>query len=272
MIETEPQINQPTSENAATIALIQGQPMTQLPQDLYIPPEALEVFLETFQGPLDLLLYLIKKENLDILNIPIAEVTKQYIQYVDIMKTLNLELAAEYLVMAALLAEIKSRMLLPRPVDLQTDEEDPRALLIRRLQEYEQIKLAAENLDKLPQLGRDIFPASVEVLQQDIPRPQPEIIMKDLLLAFMDVMQRASHNAKHAIAREPLSIRDRMSHVLQTIKSNGYTKFQDLFNTSEGKMGVVVTFIAILELLKQSLIDIVQQEPYSPIHVKAAVA
>lgn len=269
MIDTELEI---ASANPATVALIQGQPLAKLPQDLYIPPEAMEVFLETFQGPLDLLLYLIKKENLDILNIPIAEITKQYIQYVELMKTLNLELAAEYLVMAALLAEIKSRMLLPRPASLETEEEDPRALLIRRLQEYEQIKSAAENLDKLPQVGRDIFPASVEVLQQDIPRPQPEINMKDLLLAFMDVMQRVAHNAKHAISREPLSIRERMSQVLKTLRPDGYTKFQDLFNPSEGKMGVVVTFIAILELLKQSLIDIVQQEPYSPIHVKAAVA
>jgi len=252
--------------------LVEGRPMTVLPTDLYIPPEALEVFLETFQGPLDLLLYLIKKENLDILNIPIAEITKQYIQYVELMKTINLELAAEYLVMAALLAEIKSRMLLPRPAELALDEEDPRALLIRRLQEYEQIKTAAENLDKLPQVGRDIFPASVEVSDQEIPRPQPEIDMKDLISAFMEVMQRVAHNTKHTVGREPLSIRERMSQVLRILKPDSYTKFQDLFLVSEGKMGVVVTFIAILELLKQSLIDIVQQEPFSPLHVKAATS
>ncbi len=261
-----------TEQTPTTSVLIKGQPLAELPHDLYIPPEAMEVFLETFQGPLDLLLYLIKKENLDILNIPIAEITKQYIQYVELMKSLNLELAAEYLVMAALLAEIKSRMLLPRPTELGPEEEDPRALLVRRLQEYEQIKKAAENLDKLPQVGRDIFPASVEVSDQEIPKPKPEIDMKDLLSAFMEVMQRVAHNAKHHVAREPLSIRERMSQVLHKIKTDSYTKFQDLFNLSEGKMGVVVTFIAILELLKQSLIDIVQQEPYSPIHVKAATA
>lgn len=255
-----------------TEVLVDGRPMTELPQDLYIPPEALEVFLETFQGPLDLLLYLIKKENLDILNIPIAEVTKQYIQYVELMKTLNLELAAEYLVMAALLAEIKSRMLLPRPPALESDEEDPRALLIRRLQEYEQIKTAAENLDKMPQVGRDIFAASIEVSDQEIPKPLPELDIKALMFAFMEVMQRVSHHAKHKINSEPLSIRERMGQVLRVLKPDSYTKFQDLFLASEGKMGVVVTFIAILELLKQSLIDIVQQEPFSPLHVKAAVA
>jgi segregation and condensation protein A len=261
-----------TIDTTPTEVLVEGRLMTELPQDLYIPPEALEVFLETFQGPLDLLLYLIKKENLDILNIQIAEVTKQYVQYVELMKTLNLELAAEYLVMAALLAEIKSRMLLPRPPALEIDEEDPRALLIRRLQEYEQIKTAAENLDKMPQVGRDIFQASVEVSDQEIPKPLPEIDMRDLMSAFMEVMQRVSHNAKHAISREPLSIRERMGQVLRVLKPDSYTKFQDLFLVTEGKMGVVVTFIAILELLKQSLIDIVQQEPYSPLHVKASVA
>ncbi|HEV2613964.1 MAG TPA: ScpA family protein [Gammaproteobacteria bacterium] len=261
-----------TEQTPTATVLVRGHAMTELPHDLYIPPEAMEVFLETFQGPLDLLLYLIKKENLDILNIPVAEITKQYIQYVELMKTLNLELAAEYLVMAALLAEIKSRMLLPRPTELGPEEEDPRALLIRRLQEYEQIKLAAENLDKLPQVGRDIFLASVEVADDEIPKPKPELDMKDLMVAFLDVMQRVSHNAKHKIAHEPLSIRERMGQVLRVLKPDSYTKFQDLFLVSEGKMGVVVTFIAILELLKQSLIDIVQQEPYSPLHVKAAVA
>ena len=256
--------------------LVEGKPYTDLPQDLYIPPEALEVFLETFQGPLDLLLYLIKKENLDILNIPMAEITRQYIQYIDLMNVLNLELAAEYLVMAALLAEIKSRLLLPKPAgNPESDEEDPRALLIKRLREYEQIKLAAENLDNLPQLGRDIFPAFVNVSDKEIPRPQPDIKLQELVTALLDVMKRATLTTSHTIPREMLSIRERMTQVLAYLKPlgpNHYITFQELFNPEkEGKLGVVVTFIAILELLKQSLIDIVQQEPYSPIHIKAVI-
>jgi segregation and condensation protein A len=261
----------PTIENPLVLALVAGQPVTEMPQDLYIPPEALEVFLETFQGPLDLLLYLIKKQNLDILNIPIAEVTKQYIEYVEVMKVLNLELAAEYLVMAALLAEIKSRLLLPRPVDPEAEEHDPRAELIRRLQAYEQIKLAAENFDQLPQVGREIIWASVQVSDSDIPKPQPQIELKELLLAFAEVMQRVALNAKHAIQREQLSIRERMSQVLARLRSDEYVEFHQLFTVTEGKIGVVVTFIAILELLKQSLVEVVQQEPFSPIHLKAAV-
>jgi segregation and condensation protein A len=255
-------------ENTETI-LVSGHPLVELPQDLYIPPEALRVFLETFQGPLDLLLYLIKKQNLDILNIPVAEITRQYVQYIEVMKTLNLELAAEYLVMAALLAEIKSRFLLPRPVDPDIGEEDPRAELIRRLQEYEQIKMAAENLNALPQVGHEIFWASVQVSDKDIPKPQPEVAFKELLHAFLDVMQRAALHTHHAIARENLSIRERMSHILHRLRTNQYVEFHQLFTPAEGRLGVVVSFIAILELLKQSLIDIVQQEPFSPIHVKA---
>jgi segregation and condensation protein A len=252
------------------LALIEGQPFTNLPHDLYIPPEALEVFLDTFQGPLDLLLYLIKKENIDILNIPITKITEQYICYVELMKTLNLELAGEYLVMAAMLAEIKSRLLLPRPVETENaDETDPRAELIRRLQEYEQIKAAAENLDALPQHGRNIFPASVQISDDEIPKSQPQINFKELIFAFLDVMKRAKLQSHHAIEKEQLSVRERMSNILQYLQGKNYTAFHQLFSLNEGRAGVVVTFIAILELLKQALIEIIQQEPYSPLHIKA---
>jgi segregation and condensation protein A len=254
------------------IAIVQGQPVTLLPQDLYIPPDALEVFLETFQGPLDLLLYLIKRQNLDILNIPIAEITRQYIAYVELMKTFQLELAAEYLVMAAMLAEIKSRLLLPRPIDANADEEDPRAELVRRLQEYEQIKRAAESLELLPQVNREIFITHAHVQTGPAVKPLPVVDMRELLSALSDVMSRVSHTAKHTIEQEPLSIRERMSEVLARIRADSYTEFTQLFNVSEGRMGVVVTFIAILELLKQLLIELVQHEPFSPIHIKAVAA
>lgn len=251
------------------VAIVQGQPLLLLPQDLYIPPDALEVFLETFQGPLDLLLYLIKRQNLDILNIPIAEITRQYMVYVELMKTFHLELAAEYLVMAAMLAEIKSRLLLPRPVDAFADEEDPRAELVRRLQEYEQIKMAAEGLDKLPQVGRNIFLTQAEVPTGSVTRPLPQVDLRELIFALGDVLKRASHMTKHSIEREVLSIRERMSEVLARLRSDSYIEFTRFFSVHEGRMGVVVTFIAILELLKQSLIELVQHEPYSPIHLKA---
>jgi len=249
--------------------LIDGKPLTELPHDLYIPPEALEVFLDTFQGPLDLLLYLIKKQNLNILEIPVAEITRQYMKYVELMKTFHLELAAEYLVMAALLTEIKSRLLLPRFPEIEAEEDDPRAELVRRLQEYEQIKIAAENLDKLPQWGRDIFGASIQVSDEEIPRPRPHIHLKDVLQAFYDVMQRAALNKSHVVAKDNLTVHDRMSHVLQKLKTSRTVEFHQLFSIDEGRPGVVVTFIAILELLKQALVDIIQQEPFSPIHVKA---
>ncbi len=257
---------------ATPIAIVQGQPYTLLPQDLYIPPDALEVFLETFQGPLDLLLYLIKRQNLNILDIPISEITRQYIGYVELMKTFQLELAAEYLVMAAMLAEIKSRLLLPRPIDENAEEEDPRAELVRRLQEYEQIKLAAENLSKLPQVGIDIFLARSDVQTESPVKPLPIVEMRELLHALSDVLSRASHMAKHEIKNEPLSVRERMSEVLSKMRTDSYVEFTALFSLHEGKLGVVVTFIAILELLKQSLIEIVQQEPFSPIHLKARSA
>lgn len=252
------------------VATVNGEPYSQLPLDLYIPPDALEVFLEeTFSGPLDLLLYLIKKENLDILNIPIAEVTQQYIAYVDVIKDIRLELAADYLVMAAMLAEIKSRMLLPRPAELE-DEDDPRAELIRRLQEYERFKQAAEDIDTLPRMDRDTFPAVVEPPKLTLVKPAPRVEMGDIISALGAVMRRAEMFSTHHVQREALSVRERMSLVLSSVSKDNYTDFTTLFPHDEGRAGVVVTLIAVLELVKESLIELVQNEPYGSIHVKAA--
>lgn len=248
-------------------AYVQGSPVTELPKDLYIPPEALEIFLEAFEGPLDLLLYLIKRQNLDILDIPIAEITEQYIKYVEMMQDYQFELAAEYLVMAAMLAEIKSRMLLPRPELLEDEEVDPRAELIRRLQEYERFKKAAMDIDELPRMGRDVFPVSTQI-DYSSPLQDPDISMKELMLAMQSVMQRATMFTRHNIERETLSVRERMSMVLEKVSSEGFTNFTALFNYEEGKGGVVVTFLAILELSKQRLLEIVQTETYGTIHVK----
>ncbi len=254
------------------LAMVRGQPLVTMPQDLYIPPQALEIFLDAFEGPLDLLLYLIKKQNFDILDIPIAEVTRQYMSYIDLMKELRLELAAEYLVMAAMLAEIKSRFLLPRPVTAEVEEADPRAELIRRLQEYEQIKKASLELDKLPQQGRDVFLAIAQAPVLDLTRPIAQIDLRELALAFQDVLRRAKLVASHHIKRESLSIRERMSQILGSITPDRETHFCNLFTVEEGRQGVVVTFIAILELLKQSLIEMFQIEPFGAIHVKAVGA
>ena len=250
-------------------AVVLGSPITELPKDLYIPPQALEVFLEAFEGPLDLLLYLIKRQNLDILNIPIAEITRQYMVYVDIMKEMQLELAGEYLVMAAMLAEIKSRMLLPRPVEDDADEADPRAELIRRLQEYERYKQAAEDIDELPRSGRDTFPIAIVTPDKHSERPQPYVDLRDILLAMTDVMQRAEMFAHHQIQREPLSIRERMSQILSRISPDSFIEFTTLFTVEEGRRGVVVSLMAVLELIKQSMIELIQAEPFGPIHVKA---
>jgi segregation and condensation protein A len=250
-----------------TLALVGGEPYSKLPDDLYIPPDALEVFLETFEGPLDLLLYLIKRQNLDILNIPVAEITQQYVDYVELMKEMKLELAADYLVMAAMLAEIKSRILLPRPVS-EEDEDDPRAELVRRLQEYERFKTAAEDLDSLPRLHREIFEVSVDVPELHIDRPQPDVNLKELLLAFKDIVVRAEMFTNHNIVLEPLSVRERMSGVLEKLRGKQFVEFSSLFSYEEGRRGLVVTFLAILELMKDSLIEIVQSNPYEPIHIK----
>jgi len=251
------------------LAVVNGEPVMQMPLDLYIPPDALEVFLaETFSGPLDLLLYLIKKENLDILNIPIAEITRQYMTYVDIIKDIRLELAGDYLVMAAMLAEIKSRMLLPRPAELE-DEDDPRAELIRRLQEYERFKQAAEDLDSLPRLNRDVYPVVVSPPKLTLVKPKPTVELGDILAALNDVMKRAEMFTHHHVQREALSVRERMSKVMSMVSRENFTDFTTLFPHEEGRMGVVVTLVAILELIKESLIELVQNEPYGSIHVKA---
>jgi segregation and condensation protein A len=260
----------PDTESAVLpVAMIRGAPLTELPKDLYIPPDALEVFLDAFEGPLDLLLYLIRRQNLDILDIPIAEITRQYMEYVDIMKGLRLELAAEYLVMAAMLAEIKSRMLLPRPKTEEGEEEDPRAELIRRLQEYERFKKAAEDLDELPRMERDTFTVKLDAPPRSGPRPQPAVALKDLLLSLKDVLHRAEMFSHHHVHMEPLSVRERMSNVLGAVTAEKFTAFPSLFNPEEGKLGVVVTFLAVLELIKESLVEIVQTEPFGPIYVRA---
>lgn len=258
------------SQEEMHFALVDGEPINDVPKDLYIPPDALEVFLEAFEGPLDLLLYLIKRQNLDILNIPIAHITEQYMAYVELMKAVNLELAAEYLVMAAMLAEIKSRVLLPRPT-LDEEEEDPRADLIRRLQEYERFKKAAVDVDELPRVGRDTFQAEAKTPELHIDRPLPDVDMRELLLALKDVMQRAEMFTSHHIQRETLSTREKMGHVLAILSADNFTDFISLFNIEEGKAGVVVTFLAIMELTKESLVELVQNEPYAPIHVRARV-
>ncbi|HEX9878038.1 MAG TPA: ScpA family protein [Gammaproteobacteria bacterium] len=252
-------------------AVVEGEPVTELPRDLYIPPHALEVFLEAFEGPLDLLLYLIKRQNIDILDIPIAEISKQYTRYIDLMSEMQFELAGEYLVMAATLAEIKSRMLLPRSAtDEDSDEEDPRAELVRRLQEYERFKQAAMDIDRLERLERDVLPVTAEVVERTVVTVLPDVTLKELLMAFKDAIARSDMFAHHHVQREPLSVRERMSQVLLALGGDRYVDFPSLFDPEEGRMGVAVTFLAILELLKETLINVVQNEPYGPIHVRAA--
>jgi segregation and condensation protein A len=251
-------------------AVVEGEPITEMPRDLYIPPDALQVFLEAFEGPLDLLLYLIRRQNLDILDIPLAEITRQYMQYIEVMQDLQLELAGEYMLMAATLAEIKSRMLLPRPHgDGGAQEEDPRAELVRRLQEYERFKRAAEDMEQLPRVDRDTFPASAEVAERRVVRILPEVTMQEMLVALKDVMARAEMFAHHQVQRERLSVRQRMSDVLNALRTQSFVEFTQLFRPEEGRMGVTVTFSAILELLRESLIEIVQAEEFAPIHVRA---
>lgn len=252
------------------LALIYGEAMTALPMDLYIPPDALEVILEAFEGPLDLLLYLIRKENIDILDIQVAQITHQYMGYVELMKAVRLELAAEYLVMAAMLAEIKSRMLLPRSKHSTVDdEEDPRAELIRRLQEYERIKSAAEDLDEIPRMGRDVFIAQAIAPEARARRLMADVALEEVLLAMSEVLRRANMFESHQISRETLSTRERMSMVLEALRDGSFVPFARLFTVEEGRLGVVVTFMAILELVKESLIELVQNEAFSEIHVRA---
>jgi segregation and condensation protein A len=252
-------------------AVVEGKPMSQLPLDLYIPPDALEVILEAFEGPLDLLLYLIRKQNLDILEIKVAEITRQYMEYIDLMGELQFELAAEYLVMAAVLAEIKSRMLLPRQNEGEEEEDDPRAELIRRLQEYERFKTAALDIDEIPRMNRDYWVAAADAPVMNKEKPLPEVQLKEMLLVLSKVLKRAESYTHHQIKLEPLSTRERMSHILESVSKAGdqFVPFISLFDLEEGKKGLVVTFIAMMELIKESLIEIVQSEPFAPIHVKA---
>jgi segregation and condensation protein A len=252
-------------------AVVEGQPITQLPVDLYIPPDALEVFLEAFEGPLDLLLYLIKRQNLDILDIPVAQITHQYVGYIEIMQDLQLELAGDYLVMAAMLAEIKSRMLLPRPVTEDSDEDDPRAELVRRLQEYERYKKAAENIDALPRMEREFQQAEIGMCERKVVQILPEVALKELLISFREVLARSDMYAHHHVQMERLSVRQRMSDVLISLRQREFADFTSLFDPAEGRLGVVVTFLAILELLRESLVDLVQSEPFAPIHIKSVV-
>ena len=250
-------------------AVVQGKELTALPKDLYIPPDALEIILEAFEGPLDLLLYLIRRQNLDILEIDVAEITKQYMGYIDLMSTIQLELASEYLVMAAMLAEIKSRILLPRQVAEDDDEGDPRAELIRRLQDYERFKMAAEDIDEMPRMGRDIYQASAESPDKKNEKQYSEVHMQELLMALSDVMKRAEMFESHHIQLEKLSTRERMSQILENIRDKQFVPFATLFKKSEGRLGVVVTFLAIMELIRESLVEIVQNEAFGPIPIKA---
>ena len=251
-------------------AVVEGQPFTTMPTDLYIPPDALEVILEAFEGPLDLLLYLIRRQNLDILDIPIYDITKQYVEYIELMHQLNFELAAEYLVMAAMLAEIKSRMLLPKPKADDEDEEDPRAELIRRLQEYERFKQAAEDIDGLPRVQRDFYVASAYLDKPVNQEEHIEVDIKDLLMAFKDVMVRADLKVSHEIEREVLSVRDRMTIVLDRLLHEKTINFKSLFSREEGRQGALVSFLAVLELLKAQSLELVQNSPFGEIYIQAA--
>ena len=251
------------------LAVVKGQPMLEIPQDLYIPPDALEVILEAFEGPLDLLLYLIRRQNLDILDIPVAEITRQYVDYIDVMQELRFELAAEYLVMAAILAEIKSRLLLPRPPSMEGEEADPRAELVRRLQEYERFKQAAQDIDALPRLERDTSIVSAFVPDRQAVRTPPPVDLKEMLLALRDVLKRADLFSRHAIKREALSVRARMGDVLQRLGDGQFHGFETLFIAEEGRLGIVVTFLSILELAKELLVEIVQEEPLAAIYIKS---
>jgi segregation and condensation protein A len=263
-----PPIEPPPEQGEMPFAVVEGEPITELPRDLYIPPQALEVFLEAFEGPLDLLLYLIRRQNLDVLDIPIAEITRQYMEYIELMQELELELAGEYLLMAAMLAEIKSRMLLPRTHGADEEEEDPRAELVRRLQEYERFKKAAEDIDALQRLERDGWIATAELTERKVVRLVPQVTLQEMLVAFKEVLVRSAMFAHHHVQREPLSVRERMSQILAQLKESSFVEFIRLFRPEEGRMGVTVTFVAILELSRENLIEIVQADAYAPIHVR----
>jgi segregation and condensation protein A len=268
---SQPDAAQPGAPVAEPVfARIHGEPLMRLPQDLYIPPDALEVFLDSFEGPLDLLLYLIRRQNFNILDIPVAEVTRQYLGYIEEIRLHNLELASEYLLMAALLIDIKARMLLPvRKADTDEEVEDPRAELARRLLEYERIKYGAMRIDELPQLGRDFLPAQV-LLDRTVEIRLPEVAVPELRAAWADVLRRARLVQHHRISREELSVREHMTIVLRSLQTRRFAEFQEMFDPSRGVAVVVVTFIALLELAKESLIEITQAEAYAPIYVRLA--
>jgi segregation and condensation protein A len=272
LVQTEqaaPAPEAPPAQAEMPFAVVEGQPITEMPRDLYIPPQALEVFLEAFEGPLDMLLYLIRRQNLDILDIPIAEITRQYMRYIELMQVLQLELAGEYLLMAATLAEVKSRMLLPRIHGEEASEEaDPRAELVRRLQEYERFKRAAEGIDRIARLERDTWVASAELAERKVVRIPPQVTLQEMLAAFQEVLARSDMFAHHHVQREPLSVRQRMTDVLSALASQEFVEFVRLFRAEEGRRGVTVTFVAILELMREGLIEIVQSEPYAPLHVR----
>jgi segregation and condensation protein A len=260
-----------TAKPPAPLAKVRGEPLTELPQDLYIPPDALEVYFEAFEGPLDLLLYLIRRANIDILDIPMAKLTEQYMEYVEVMRTKNLELAAEYLVMAAMLMEIKSRMLLPKPATLAEEEDDPRAELVRRLLEYEKMKLAGQKLDALPQLGRDLLPVEVWI-DQTLAQRLPAVNVVDLQEAWRALLVRAKMTQHHRVSREELSVREHMSLILRNLRGRGFAEFGELFEPARGVAVLIVNFLAVLELTREGLLEVTQSEPFAPIYVKFANA
>ena len=270
--ETPTRLAELRAQDDSALALVGGEALRELPKDLYIPPDALEVFLETFEGPLDLLLYLIRRRNLDILQVPVAEITRQYMSYIELMQALRLELAGEYLAMAAMLAEIKSRLLLPRGEEV-AEEEDPRAELVRRLQEYEQIKSAAESLVELPRMERDIFAARPERPALIRRHAEPAVSLREVLLALAEALHRADLFRSHALQMEPLSVRERMSDVLARLsEARQFVPFAELLRASEGRTGVIVTFLAIMELIRDGLLDFAQHAPFAPIYLRTAGA
>ncbi len=260
--------------NEVMTARVLDQPFMEMPQDLYIPPDALRVFLDAFEGPLDLLLYLIRRHNLDILDIPMAQITYQYMQYVELMTEFRLELAGEYLVMAATLTEIKSRLLLPRPPVTDTEEEgiDPREQLMRQLQLYEQFKHAAEDLDQIPRMDRDVFPVHVQTPDFENPIVLPQSTLKELVLALQTVLTRADQLSHHHVMQEVMTVRQAMTHVLEKISSEQFTEFTALFNPETGRIGIIVTFLAILELLKEAMLELSQTASFDPIYIRAIPA
>jgi segregation and condensation protein A len=269
--ELSPALAETPEQAEMPFAVVHGEPVTVLPRDLYIPPQALEVFLEAFEGPLDLLLYLIRRQNLNVLDLPIAEIARQYTRYIDQMAELQLELAGEYLLMAATLADIKSRMLLPQP-PVNGEELDPRADLVRRLQQYERYKQAAQDIDSLSRQERDVWQASAELRDRPTAHVLPQIQLHEMLLAFKEVAQRAQMFSHHHVQREPLSVRERMSDVLAALEQGAFVEFAALFKPEEGRMGVTVTFIALLELMREGLIEVVQTEHLAPLHVRRSSA